>query len=154
MNEARLSNDAPQSGPTRAVARPYSTVNPLFLLSSHPSMDAIPTETHAAELSATTDDLERGLTEVPLSKGINRIDDWRREITATEREDLAPIASALEELRDSLVGEERDVAKISGLLVRLGEMTEASAEGTAAGTQTRLKRLGSVLRHAGSALAG
>ena len=116
-------------------------------------MDPIPQETHAAELSATTDDLERGLTEVPLSKGINRIDDWRRELKATERDDLSAIADTLEELRDSLVGEERDGARIGGLLVRLGEMTEAAADGAAEATQTRLKRLGSLLRHAGSALA-
>lgn len=116
-------------------------------------MDPIPAETHAAELSATTDDLQRGLTEIPLSKGINRIDDWRRELLATERDDLKAVAGALEELRDSLVGEDRDAAKIGGLLVRLGDMTEASAEGAAEATQARLKRLGSILRHAGSALA-
>ncbi len=55
-------------------------------------MDAIPVETHAAELAATVDDIERGLTQLPLSKAVNRIDDWRREILATERADLRALA--------------------------------------------------------------
>ena len=116
-------------------------------------MDAIPNPTHAAEVAATVDFLEKGLTEIPLSKGVNRIDDWRRELLVTEREDLRPIADTLGELRDSLVGEDRDVAVIGGLLVRLGEMTEATADGAAPSIQDSLRRLGSLLRHAGSALA-
>ena len=116
-------------------------------------MDTIPTPTHAAEVAATVDFLEKGLTEVPLSKGINRIDDWRRELLATDRDDLRPVADALGELRDALVGEERDSAVIGGVLVRLGEMTEAAADGAAPPVQDSLRRLGSLLRHAGSALA-
>ena len=116
-------------------------------------MDAIPTDTHAAAIGATIDELERGLTLIPLSKGINRIDDWRRELTTTERDDLRPIADALGELRDSLVGEGRDAAVIGGLLVRLGDMTEAAADGADEALQNGLRRLGSLLRHAGLALA-
>ena len=116
-------------------------------------MDTIPTSTHAAAIAATVDDVERGLTLLPLSKGINRIDDWRRELTDTERDDLRPIADALGELHGALTGEGRDAAVIGGLLVRIGELTEAAADGADGALQPGLRRLGSLLRHAGSALA-
>ena len=116
-------------------------------------MDAIPTETHAATIAATVDDLERGLTVLPLSKGINRIDDWRREILATENADLTPIADDLGELHTALTGEGRDTATIARLLTSLGEKTEAAADGADESLQNGLRRLGSLLRHAGSALS-
>lgn len=116
-------------------------------------MDTIPIETHVAAVTATVDDLERGLTTLPLSKGVNRIDDWRRELTDTGRDDLRPIADALGELHAALTGEGRDAALIGGLLVRVGTLTEAAAEGTGEALGSGLRRLGSLLRHAGSALA-
>ena len=117
-------------------------------------MDAIPTDTHAAEIAATVDDLERGLTVLPLSKGINRIDDWRREILATENADLHPVADALGELHTALTGEGRDSATIGRLLTSLGERTEAAADGADEALRSGLRRLGSLLRHAGSAIGG
>ena len=125
-------------------------------------MDTIPNETHAAEVAATIDDLEQGLAQFPLSKAVNRIDDWRREILATERADLRPIADGLGELHESLTGTGLDGTRIGHLLVRLGEQTEAAADSVPESTaedSTRalrngLKRMGSLLRHAGSALAG
>jgi hypothetical protein len=117
-------------------------------------MDAIPAETHAAELAATIDDLQRGLDQLPLSKAVNRIDDWRREILATERDDLRPIAEGLGELHASLTGEGLDRKNIGRLLARLGGQTEAAADGADEALQNGLKRLGSLLRHAGHALAG
>lgn len=117
-------------------------------------MDPLPTDTHNAEIRATIDELELGLTQLPLSKGVNRIDDWKREIEATERDDLRPIADALGELHESLTGEGVNGATVGTLLVRLGQMTEASADSAEEALQSGLKRLGSLLRHAGSALAG
>ena len=117
-------------------------------------MDAIPTGTHAAELAATVDDLERGLAQLPLSKAINRIDDWRREILATERDDLRPIADGLQDLHRHLVGDTLDGAVIGDILARLGEQTEAAADTADAQIRNGLRRLGSLLRHAGHALAG
>ncbi|HEX8386455.1 MAG TPA: hypothetical protein VF576_09740 [Rubricoccaceae bacterium] len=116
-------------------------------------MDTIPPATHVAAVSATVDDIERGLTVLPLSKGINRIDDWRRELTDTERDDLRPIADALGELHGALTGEGRDAAVIGALLVRIGTLTEAAADDADEALQNGLRRLGSVLRHAGSALS-
>lgn len=115
-------------------------------------MDTIPAETHAAELAATIDDLEGGLTQLPLSKAVNRIDDWRREILATERDDLRPIADNLGKLHKALTGDGLDGRKIGRLLVTLGEQTEAADADER--LQGSLRRLGSLLRHAGSALAG
>ncbi len=117
-------------------------------------MDTIPTDTHVAEITATVDELERGLTMLPLSKAVNRIDDWRRKILATDNADLHPVADALGELHTSLTGEGRDGAVIGRLLMTLGEKTEAAAEGTDVAMRTTLARLGSLLRHAGSAMAG
>lgn len=125
-------------------------------------MDQIPNETAAAEVAATVDDVERGLAQLPLSKAVNRIDDWKRKIEATERQDLLPIAAGLGELRQALTGEGIDGLRIGAILVRLGEQTEAAADDVPAPTpedstaelSQNLKRLGSLLRHAGSALQG
>lgn len=123
-------------------------------------MDPIPSETEAAETAALIDDLEGGLAQFPLSKAVNRIDDWKRKIEATEREDLRPIADGLGELHQALTGSV-DGLTVGSLLVRLGEQTEASADKTKPSTtgdttedlQKNLKRLGSLLRHAGAALS-
>ena len=117
-------------------------------------MDPIPTDTHAAELAATIDEIEGGLAQLQLSKAVNRIDDWRREILATERDDLQPVADGLEELHNHLTGPDLDGAAIGRVLAQLGEHTEAAADGADEALQNGLKRLGSLLRHAGSALAG
>lgn len=116
-------------------------------------MDAIPTETHVAEIASTVDRLERGLAAFPLSKAINRIDDWQRQILVTENAALTPIADGLGELHQSLVGEGVNGATVGPILVRLGEQTEAAADDAAAEVQNGLRRLGSLLRHAGSALS-
>jgi hypothetical protein len=100
------------------------------------------------------DDLARGLPQLPRSKAINRIDDWQREILATEQDDLRPIADGLQELHGLLVGEQLDGAAIGDLLARLGAQTEAAAGGADERLQNGLRRLGSLLRHAGNALAG
>ena len=111
-------------------------------------------------MAATVDDLERGLTAFPLSKAVNKIDDWKRKIEATERADLLPIAAGLGELHVALTGEGIDGARIGAILVHLGEQTEAAevSEATTGDTNVdltnALKRLGSLLRHAGSALGG
>lgn len=117
-------------------------------------MDPLPTATHNAEINATIDELEAGLTQLPLSKGVNRIDDWKREIEATERADLQPIADALGDLHEALTGEGVNGATVGALLVRLGQMTEASADDAEEALQNGLRRLGSLLRHAGGALSG
>lgn len=125
-------------------------------------MDTIPNETEAAEVAATVDDLERGLTELPLSKAINKIDDWKRKVEETEREDLRPIAAGLGELHQALTGEGIDGIRVGAILVRLGEQTEAAAANVSPATtgdtnadlKNNLLRLGSLLRHAGGALGG
>ena len=125
-------------------------------------MNAIPNETHAADAAATVDDLEQGLTSFPLSKAVNKIDDWKRTIEATERDDLRPIADGLGDLHNALTGEGVNGLTVGGLLVQLGRQTEEAADAVPASTpedstdglQKNLKRLGSLLRHAGSALTG
>lgn len=125
-------------------------------------MDSIPNETEAAEVAATIDNLEGGLTQMPLAKAVSKIEDWKRRIEATEREDLRPIAAGLGELHQSLLGENVDGFRVGAILVRLGEQTETAADDVDPSTtgdsnvdlQKNLKRLGSLLRHAGGALTG
>lgn len=125
-------------------------------------MDPIPNETEAAEVGALVDTLEGGLEQIPLSKAINRIDDWKRKVTDTERDDLQPVAAGLGELHQALTGEALDGVRIGSILVRLGEQTEASADTVPPATTgdtnedliKGLKRLGSLLQHAGRAMAG
>ncbi|MEM6326741.1 MAG: hypothetical protein AAF791_06430 [Bacteroidota bacterium] len=117
-------------------------------------MDPLPTDTHRTELRATIHEIEQGLTVLPLSKGVNRIDDWAREIDATERDDLRPIAADLRELHGALTGPGITGATIGPILVRLGERTEATATDTEAALAEALLRLGSLLRHAGHAMTG
>ncbi len=117
-------------------------------------MDPIPAETRAAELAATIDDLEGGLTQLPLSKAVNRIDDWRRKLLAVGRDDLRPIADDLGALHAHLTGEHLDGQAIGRLLVRLGEATAGVAGDADEALHRGLARLGSLLQHAGHALAG
>ena len=144
-----LATASPKTPPPRrppSLRRP----NPLSLF----LMDPIPTATHSAELKATIDELELGLAQLPLAKAVNRIDDWKREIEATERDDLQPIASGLGELHAALTGEGVNGAMVGAILVRLGKQTEAAADSAEDTLQSSIQRLGSLLRHAGSALAG
>jgi len=124
-------------------------------------MDAVPDETHAVEVAATIDTLENGLAAFPLSKAVNTIEGWRRTLLTTERDDLRPIADGLADLHRALTAEGIDGHTVGRLLVRLGEQTEAAAttvasstvEDSTGGLKNGLARLGSLLRHAGSALA-
>ncbi|GAB5536603.1 MAG: hypothetical protein Rubg2KO_28520 [Rubricoccaceae bacterium] len=125
-------------------------------------MDPIPNETHQANVTATIDALEDGLSAFPLSKAVNTIDGWRRTLLSTERDDLLPIADGLADLHRALTGDGVDRHTVGTLLVHLGEQTEAVAdtvpnstpEDSTEGLRKGLTRLGSLLRHAGSALAG
>lgn len=117
-------------------------------------MDPIPVATHVAEVAAIIDDLERGLPVLPLSKAVNRIDDWRRKLLDTERDDLRPLADGLGDLHAHLTGARLDGTAIGALLVRLGQQTEDVAGAADEALQKGLRRLGSLLRHAGHALAG
>ena len=120
----------------------------------------IPSETHAAEVHATIREVEGGLAQIALSKAVNRIDDWKRAIETAERPDLQPIADGLGELHNALVGETVDGLNIGLILTRLGGQTEDAADSVPESTpeddsddlRDALKRLGSLLRHAGSAL--
>jgi hypothetical protein len=117
-------------------------------------MDVLPASTHAAEIAATVDDLQQGLDRLPLAKAVNRIDDWRRQILESERADLRPIADDLGALHGELTGTHLDGRTIGRLLVRLGEGTAAAADSADEPMQNGLRRLGSLLGHAGRALAG
>ena len=120
----------------------------------------VPSETHAAEVHATIREVEGGLAQIALSKAVNRIDGWKRTIETAERADLQPIADGLGELHNALVGESVDGLNIGLILTRLGTQTEDAADSVPESTpeddstdlRDSLARLGSLLRHAGSAL--
>jgi hypothetical protein len=118
------------------------------------SLDAYPAETIHAELDATVSDLEKGLTDLPLAKGVNRIGDWKRMLEESGRSDLATIAEGLGDLERHLEGAPLDGFVIGETLVRLGTQTEEVVGTAPDAMQKPLHRLASILQHAGNALAG
>ncbi|MDX1530360.1 MAG: hypothetical protein R3362_02420 [Rhodothermales bacterium] len=118
-------------------------------------IESLPEGVQADEVRATIDDLEAGLHQLPLSKAVNRIDDWQRILRERERDDLAAIADGLEELHRRLTGPDLSAYAIGKLLVRLGKQTGKVAE-TAEREDVRqaVARLGDLLFHAGHALRG
>jgi hypothetical protein len=118
-------------------------------------IESLPEGVQAAELNATIDDLERGLDEFPLSKSVNRIDDWHRILDESDRADLNEIADGLGELKASLLGPDLDGGAIGAILARLGKQTVAAAKDAEREEIGRaVERLGNVLLHAGHALRG
>jgi hypothetical protein len=118
-------------------------------------IESLPEGVQAAELNATIDDLERGLDEFPLSKSVNRIDDWHRILDESDRADLNEIADGLGELKASLLGPDLDGDAIGAILARLGKQTVAAAKDAEREEIGKaVERLGNVLLHAGHALRG
>lgn len=118
-------------------------------------MESLPEGVQADEVNATIDDLERGLDAFPLSKSVNRIDDWRRILGESDRADLNEIADGLGELKATLLGPDLDGDAIGAALARLGEQTvAASKEAEHEATGKAVERLGNLLLHVGHALRG
>ena len=84
-------------------------------------MESLPEGVQADEVNATIDDLEGGLTLLSRSKAVNRIDDWRRILSESDRADLKQIAEGLGELKSRLLGPDLDANAIGEALARLGE---------------------------------
>ena len=145
----RSSSGVTLHGPHACLVYPSTLSHSTFL-----PMDSIPAATHAAEVAATIDDLQEGLGQIALSKAVNRIDTWERELRETERDDLQPIADDLQQLHGLLTGGNLDGRAIGQLLVRLGSATEEVADQAEEVLQSKLKRLGGLLRHSGHALDG
>ncbi len=118
-------------------------------------MESLPPGVQAAEVHATIDDLEQGLDQFPLSKSVNRIDDWHRILDESDRADLNEIADGLGELKAHLLGPDLDGDAIGEILARLGEQTvAASKDAEQEETGKAVERLGTLLLHAGHALRG
>ena len=118
-------------------------------------MESLPPGVQAAEVNATIDDLEQGLDQFPLSKSVNRIDDWHRILDESDRADLNEIADGLGELKAHLLGPDLDGDAIGEILARLGEQTvAASKDAEQEETGKAVERLGTLLLHAGHALRG
>ena len=116
-------------------------------------VDLIPTETQVAETNVTIRLLEKGLQTLSLPKALNTIMTWQRATERDDRPDLLPISEGLTALHELLTGEDRDGAAIGDAMVGLGEKTSAVADSAEAPLQAPLHRLGTLLQHAGSALA-
>jgi hypothetical protein len=116
---------------------------------------SLPEGVQTAEVRATIDDLERGLHVLSRSKATNRIDDWHRVLSESNRDDLRQVAEGLSELKDHLLGPDLDGDAIGDALARLGEQTvAASQQATSEDTGKAVERLGNLLLHAGHALRG
>lgn len=118
-------------------------------------MESLPQGVQIDEVNATIDDLEPGLDQFPLSKAVNRIDDWRRILNESDRADLQQIAEGLGELKSRLLGPDLDGGAIGEALARLGKQTvAASEEAEREDIGKAVERLGNLLLHAGHALRG
>ncbi len=118
-------------------------------------MESLPQGVQAAEVNATIDDLEQGLDQFPLSKAVNRIDDWHRILDESDRADLKQIADGLGELKSRLLGPDLDGDAIGETLAQLGKQTvAASKEAEREDIGKVVERLGTLLLHAGHALRG
>ena len=118
-------------------------------------MESLPEGVQADEVNATIDDLEGGLTLLSRSKAVNRIDDWRRILDESDRDDLREIADGLGELKSRLLGPDLDANAIGETLARLGKQTTAASQHAAREEVGKaVGRLGTLLLHAGHALRG
>jgi hypothetical protein len=117
-------------------------------------MEILPKDAAPDHVRATIAQLEGGLDQFPLSKAVSRIEDWQRVLIASENDELRGIGEDLKRLHDHLLGPNLDGSAIGALLVRLGEQTTAVApQAEEEDTGRALQRLGSLLVHAGRALA-
>lgn len=117
--------------------------------------DALPDGTRADAVRATIDVLQTGLALIPRAQAVNRIDDWHRILSASDRAELQQIAEGLTTLKSQLLGPNLDADAIGATLARLGEQTAAAAKHAEHDdVKTAVERLGHVLLHAGHALRG
>jgi hypothetical protein len=114
--------------------------------------EELPRDVQPDQIRATISELEQGLEQIPLSKAVNRLDDWQRILDASDRDDLKEIARGLRELHGLLTGPNLDGRAIGDKLASLGEQTTHAADEAEDEVRTRLKRLGSILVHSGRAL--
>jgi hypothetical protein len=118
-------------------------------------MDPVPDSVRAAEVRATIDDLQPGLALISRAKAANRIDDWHRVLSASDREDMQRIAKGLAALKSQLLGPDLDGESIGTTLAQLGRQTVAASEHAAQeDLGVAVERLGYLLMHAGHALRG
>nr|WP_039741961.1 hypothetical protein [Hassalia byssoidea] len=97
----------------------------------------------AADLNATISALKSGITSIPADAAVSNIESWENEL-----KDAAPeIASALGQLKASLLNATATPDSLSQLLNSLGEKTSSAGAGNA-----QAEELGSLLKQAGSSL--
>lgn len=100
-------------------------------------------------VEGTISALESGVTNIPLDAALANIEGWQTTLAASDDTALQALAAQLGELATALQAETIDPAEVSSLLSSLGEGTTA-----AAGGDTQLESLGSLLTQVGGSLGG
>ncbi len=106
-------------------------------------------QSSAPTVDETISALKGGLTAIPLDAAIANIEDWQAQLGGSSDAAVQDISSQLGELKTALQADTIDGTEVGGLLVRLGKGTTA-----AAGGDSGLTELGSVLTQAGNGLLG
>jgi hypothetical protein len=107
------------------------------------------------DFDSTTATLREGVWQVAIERAISEVDSWQNKLEASGDPGLQPIANNLGELKRLLAADELDVEAISGLLIELGDQTQAVAvSGTASQVADKLQLLSRLLTDEGRSMRG
>ena len=102
------------------------------------------------DFDSTTATLREGVRRVAIERAISEVEGWQNKLEASGDPGLQPIADNLGELKRLLATDNLDVEAISGLLVELGDQTQAVAvSGTASQVADKLQLLSHILTEEG-----
>lgn len=107
------------------------------------------------DFDSTTATLREGVRRVAIERAISEVEGWQNKLEASGDPGLQPIADNLGELKRLLATDNLDVEAISGLLVELGDQTQAVAvSGTASQVADKLQLLSQLLTDEGRSMRG
>ena len=107
------------------------------------------------DFDSTTATLREGVRQVAIERAISEVEGWQNKLEASGDPGLQPIANNLGELKRLLAADELDVEVISGLLIELGDQTQAVAvSGTASQVADKLQLLSRLLTDEGRSMRG
>ena len=106
----------------------------------------------AADLQATIEALQGGVTTLSPSLALNNISTWITTLEEAGDPSLADVADTLEELRDELRNEEIDGSAVGQILSTLSEQTSQAAQAAGVGVSDQLSQLSDLLSQAAQQL--
>ena len=106
-----------------------------------------------ADLGATIEALEGGVTTLSPSLALNNISSWITTLEEADDPSLSGTVDALEDLRDELREEEIDGEAVAEIMVSLSEQASEAASAAGAGVADQLSQLSALLLQAAQELA-